>query len=75
MTPAISHQIHFSSSHQDILCVEISAALDSNNIRGPRTFNIVLTTDNELVAVGDHAEVNVIDHDCKCKFDRLYSLQ
>ena len=66
VTPAISHQITFSSSLQDVLCVNISI-LDNNIIDGAKTFNIVLTTDNELVTVGDPAVVKVIDNDCKCK--------
>ena len=41
--------------------------LDDNIIEGARTFNVVLTTDNELVTVGDPATVNVTDDDCKCK--------
>ena len=66
ITPAISHQITFSSSLQDILCVDISI-LDNDIIDGAKTFNVVLTTDNELVTVGDPAVVKVFDDDCKCK--------
>ena len=66
VTPAVSHQITFNSSLLDILCVDVSI-LDNDIIDGAKTFNVVLTTDNELVMAGDPAVVKVIDDDCKCK--------
>jgi hypothetical protein len=46
--------------------VNISIIDNDITTEDPRTFNVVLSTDSELVSVGDPTVVQVIDNDCKC---------
>jgi hypothetical protein len=66
ITPSVSHQLTFSSNLQNILCVNINIIDNDITTEDLRTFNVVLSTDNELVSVGDSTVVQVIDNDCKC---------
>ena len=66
ISPAVSHQLFFSSTLQNILCVNISIIDNDIIAEAPKTFSVILATENELVRVGDPTVVQVIDNDCKC---------
>ena len=70
MTTTRKHQLyfdHYDDSLNKTLCINISI-LDDNIEEDIQNFTVVLSTNNNLVRLGDPSVVHVIVQDNDCKF-------